>query len=195
MSPARRNDLMMVAAGALVVLVDQLSKHWITQYFTTGAPKDPISLLGPVLQLIYDQNTGVAFSLFEGQNILFLFIALAIGVVGYLYWRMRGSASLPLKVTFGLILGGALGNLIDRFSHRYVVDFIHFQIPGRFDWPVFNMADSAVCIGVVLLAVLLWRMDAEQRQPTLSPDPSPGASVGVVKTDPAPAGQRNATTR
>lgn len=195
MSPARRNDLMMVAAGALVVLVDQLSKHWITQYFTTGAPKDPISLLGPVLQLIYDQNTGVAFSLFEGQNILFLFIALAIGVVGYLYWRMRGSASLPLKVTFGLILGGALGNLIDRFSHRYVVDFIHFQIPGRFDWPVFNMADSAVCIGVVLLAVLLWRMDAEQRQPALSPDPSPGASEGGVKTDPAPAGQRNATTR
>lgn len=192
MSPARRNDFVMVAVGALVVFVDQLSKHWITQYFTTGAPKDPISLLGSVLQLIYDQNTGVAFSLFEGQTILFLFIALAIAVVGYLYWRMRDSASLALKVTFGLILGGALGNLIDRFSHRYVVDFIHFQIPGRFDWPVFNLADSAVCIGVVLLAALLWRLDAGQRKPALNP--TAGAPDGV-KEDPAPAGQHKVTTR
>ncbi|MGH2517837.1 MAG: signal peptidase II, partial [Ktedonobacterales bacterium] len=135
MSPARRNDIVMVAAGVFVVLADQLTKHWITQYFTTGAPKDPIALIGPYLQLIYDQNTGVAFSLLAGQTVLFLFIACAIAVVGYLYWRMRASGSLLLKLTFGLILGGALGNLIDRFSHQYVVDFVHFQIPGRFDYP------------------------------------------------------------
>lgn len=194
MSPARRNDLVMVAAGVFVVLVDQLSKHWITQYFTTGAPKDPISLLGPILQLTYDQNPGVAFSLLEGQGILFLFIALAIAVVGYLYWRLRDSGSLLLKLTFGLILGGAIGNLIDRFSHRYVVDFIHFQIPGHFDYPIFNLADSAICVGVVLLAVLLWRADATNgagRKAT----PTAGPAVSQAAEDDAtPAGKRKVTT-
>lgn len=196
MSPARRNDLVMVATGVFIVLVDQLSKHLITQYFTTGAPKDPISLLGPVLQLIYDQNTGVAFSLLEGQGVLLLFIALAIAVVGYLYWRLRDSGSLLLKLTFGLILGGAAGNLIDRFSRQYVVDFIHFQIPGHFDYPVFNLADSAICIGVVLLAVLLWRSEATSRAPA-SPTPAPtGDSVAarMERNDAAPTGRRKATT-
>lgn len=191
MSPARRNDLVMVAVGVLVVLADQLTKHWITQYFTTGAPKDPISLLGPNLQLIYDQNTGVAFSLLEGQTVLFLFIALAIAVVGFLYWRTRDSGSLVMKLTFGLILGGAFGNLIDRFSHQYVVDFIHFQIPGRFDYPVFNLADSAICIGVLLLAALLWRMDTGQRKPVSADGPTPDEAR---QDDPAPAGRHKATT-
>lgn len=197
MSPARRNDLLMVAVGVLVVLADQLTKHWITQYFTAGAPKDPISLLGPYLQLIYDQNTGVAFSLLEGQGVLFLFIAIAIAVVGYLYWRLHDSASLPLKLTFGLILGGALGNVIDRFSHQYVVDFIHFQIPGHFDYPIFNLADSAICVGVVLLAVLLWRADSSAHKPAPSTGPSDSSdsSVSQAAADgAAPAGQRKATT-
>jgi len=195
MSPARRNDLVMVAAGVFVVLVDQLSKHWITSYFTSGAPKGPISLLGPYLQLIYDQNTGVAFSLLEGQTVLFLFIALAITVVGYLYWRLRDTGSLLLKLTFGLILGGALGNLIDRFSHQYVVDFIHFQIPGHFDFAIFNLADSAICIGVVLLAVLLWRADSvgHQLAPAVNADDASTSAPNVDGS--APASQRKAPTR
>ncbi len=156
MSPARRSDLVMAATGVLVILLDQLTKHWVMQYFTPD--RAPIQLVGHVLELQYVQNTGVAFSLFEGQAILFLFVAIAIGVIGVLYWRARESGSIVLKLTFGLILGGAIGNnLIDRLIHRYVVDFIHFQIPGVFDWPVFNVADSAISVGVVLLAILLWR--------------------------------------
>ena len=191
MSPARRNDIVMVATGAFVVLADQLTKHWITQYFTTGAPKDPISLLGPVLQLIYDQNTGVAFSLLAGQSVLLLFIAIAIAVVGYLYWRLRDSGSLLLKLTFGLILGGAIGNLIDRFSHQYVVDFVHFQIPGHFDYPIFNLADSAICVGVVLLAAYLWHADSTTRKPDPIAD---AAAARSTSDDPAPTSRRKATT-
>jgi lipoprotein signal peptidase len=74
-----------------------------------------------------------------------------------LYWRMRDSGGLGIKATFGLILGGAIGNLIDRFAHAYVVDFIHFQIRGIFDFAVFNVADSAITLGVIGLAYLLWR--------------------------------------
>jgi signal peptidase II len=159
MTSARRNDLLMVGTGLLVIVLDQLTKHWVLQYFAAGTVRAPIQLLGPVLQLQYLANTGAAFSLFEGQTILFVFIGLAIAMIAVLYWRTRETASWLLKLTFGLILGGAIGNLIDRFTHTYVVDFIHFQIPHVFDWPVFNVADSAISVGVVLLAYLLWRSD------------------------------------
>ena len=162
MSAARRNDLIMVAVGAVVVLLDQLTKYWIVQYFSTGAPKGPVALVGNWLELLYTPNTGVAFSLFEGLGVKFLFIALALAVICVLYWRSRDTGGLLLKITFGMILGGAVGNLLDRFTRHYVVDFIHFQVPRVFDWPVFNVADSAISIGVVLLAYLLWRNELGQ---------------------------------
>lgn len=162
LSPARRNDVLAAALGLIVVLVDQLTKHWIVAYFGMPGQRPPIALVGQILQLDYTQNTGVAFSLLAGQAVLFVFIAVAIAVIGSLYWRLREVGSLAIKMTFGLILGGALGNLIDRFRQAYVVDFIHFQIPGRFNFAVFNVADSAISVGVVVLAFLLWRGGAEE---------------------------------
>ena len=166
MTAARQRDLAMVGLGLLVILLDQLTKHWIVSYFSTKPEGYVVPILGQVLSLEYVQNTGVAFSLLQGQVVMFLFIALAIGVVGYLYWRARENGSLALKLSFGLVLGGAIGNLIDRFSHSYVVDFIHFQIPAiRFDFAVFNVADSAISVGVVLLAYMIWRMGIEGERP------------------------------
>jgi signal peptidase II len=184
MSLARRKDLIMVALGLLVVCIDQLTKRWIVDYFT-AAPRPPVPVLGSILELQYVQNTGVAFSMLEGQTLKFVFIAFAIVVIAVLYWRMRDTASMLLKVSFGLVLGGAAGNLIDRFTHRYVVDFIHFQIPGVFNFAVFNIADSAIVIGVLMLAFLLWRestarqgahSDVQRREtPPLSVEPEPPA--------------------
>jgi signal peptidase II len=155
MSLARRNDLIMVATGIVVIFLDQLVKQWITQYFH-GQEGPSISLLGNILQLIYDKNTGVAFSLLEGQASLYIFVALAVAVVVWLYWRLRDSTSVLTKVVFGLILGGAIGNLIDRLRLGYVVDFIYFQIPSiRFQFAVFNVADSSITIGVALLVAVL----------------------------------------
>jgi signal peptidase II len=191
MTPARRNDLMMVAAGVLVVLLDQLTKSWIVRYFGNPiAPSHPpIQILGHILELQYVQNQGVAFSLFEGQTVMFLFIAIAVGVIGYLYWRARDTGPLLLKLTFGLILGGAIGNLVDRFAHRYVVDFIHFHIPAiGFDFAVFNVADSAISIGVVLLAFLLWRGDPIEQVPkvadTAASTPDSEGSQGITSGAP-----------
>lgn len=179
LNPARRNDLAMVALGIVVFIVDQLTKSWIVGYFKVPGFKPPIPIVGAVLQLDYIQNTGVAFSLLEGQSILFLFIFVAIVVIGFLYWRLRDTGSLLIKLTFGLILGGAIGNLFDRVRQGYVVDFVHFQIPGHFDYPVFNMADSAVCIGVVALAFLLWR--------------GPAASAATSDLTPEQPGDQHAT--
>lgn len=152
----RLADVVVICTAVVVIVLDQLTKHLITQYFDSGTSHQPIRLVGSVLQLQYVENTGVAFSLFEGQGILFILIGIALVAIAALYWRMRATASRFLALTFGLVLGGAAGNLVDRFSHAYVVDFIHFQIPGVFDWPVFNVADSAISVGVVLLAFMLW---------------------------------------
>jgi len=166
MSLARQRDLAMVGLGLLIIILDQLTKHWVVSYFSTKPEGYTVPILGQMLSLEYVQNQGVAFSLLEGQTVMFLFIAVAIGVIGYLYWRSRATGSLALKLTFGLVLGGAIGNLIDRFSHSYVVDFIHFQIPAiHFDFAVFNVADSAISIGVVLLALMIWRMGTEGERP------------------------------
>jgi len=162
-STARQNDLAMLGIGLFVVLVDQLTKRWILEYFLTGRPKEAIPILGPYLELRYTENTGVAFSLLEGQTIKFILIALAIAAIGYLYWRTRETGSLLLKASFGLVLGGAVGNLIDRFVRGFVVDFIHVQIPQiGFNFAVFNVADCAISVGVVLLAYLLWRSSPQE---------------------------------
>ncbi len=181
MSIARRKDLAMVAIGLLAVVVDQLTKRWIVTYFTS-APRPPVPLLGQVLELQYLQNTGVAFSLLEGTPLKFLFIAIAITMISWLYWRNRTDGSLLLKVAFGLILGGAAGNLIDRFTRQYVVDFIHFQIPGRFNFAVFNLADSSITVGVLLLAYLLWR------QNTMTPEHDGARPADTLAVADAPTG-------
>lgn len=166
MSASRYHDLIALMVGLTTLIADQLTKAWIVQYFGAEGLRPPVPIFGDVLTLYYVQNTGVAFSLFAGQNVKFLLIALAFGLICYLYWRFREVASLWLRLGFALVLGGATGNLIDRFAHQYVVDFIHFQIPGIFNFAVFNVADSAITIGVLVIAFCLYisMNDAEKAQ-------------------------------
>ncbi len=188
--PARRNDLVMVFTAVLLVVIDQLTKRWIVVYFASQPQRPPIPLLGNVLDLEYVQNNGVAFSLLAGQTVLFVFIALAIAVIAVLYWRTRDTASLPLKLTFGLIMGGAVGNLLDRFTRGSVVDFIHFHLDAiGFNFAVFNVADSGITVGVFLLAVLLG-FGGAQTQATTGTKPEPPANAEVGTTTTAPVGER-----
>jgi signal peptidase II len=158
MSASRYHDLVALMLGLAVLVADQLTKLWIVQYFGVEGLRPPIPILGDVLTLYYVQNTGVAFSLFEGQNVRFLLIALAFGLICFLYWHYRNSATLWLRLGFALVLGGAIGNLLDRFARSFVVDFVHFQIPGVFNFAVFNVADSAISIGVIVIALCLYRI-------------------------------------
>lgn len=176
MPSVRRSDMALAGVGVFVIALDQLTKHIIAGYFGSSTPRAPIQVLGPLLDIEYVQNRGVAFSLFDGQGIKYVFILAAVALVGYLYWRTRETASFLLTLTFGLILGGAIGNLLDRFTLHYVVDFIHFQIPNVFNWPVFNVADSAISIGVVALAILMWR----------APETPPKTAARIEDTDASP---------
>ena len=157
---ARVYDALAFLIAILVLVLDQWTKAWVVTNLSPLSPSffgPRISLIGDYLTLYYIRNNGAAFSLFANSIVLVLLIAVAIGVIAYLYLRMLNTGSLWYKLIFGLIIGGALSNLIDRVRHGgYVVDFISFNIPQfNFHFAIFNLADAAISIGVVLLFVTL----------------------------------------
>ena len=108
-----------------------------------------MEVVGDLLRLVHGQNDGAIFGLFRDQALLFGIISLA--VVAAIVWFHRASGrSTVISLALGLLLGGAIGNMIDRFRFGYVIDFLDVYV-GRYHWPAFNVADSAICIGIVLL--------------------------------------------
>ena len=134
--------------GLLVLFFDQLTKFWVQN---SMLPRDSIPLIPGVFHLTYVQNTGAAFGFLREKTLFFIAVAvLVLGFIIFLIPRLpRGN--LFLRVVFGLLLGGALGNLIDRIRFGYVVDFLDFRI-----WPVFNIADMAIVVGVCFLVWEIW---------------------------------------
>ena len=130
--------------SGLTVVADQLTKLLITN---TLGPGEGWPLLAPLLSFTYVQNTGAAFGLFKGQQFTFIFVS--IGVISWILGivcTMAGALPLPVTWGLGLVFGGAVGNLIDRLRVGYVIDFIDLHV-----WPVFNIADAAITVGVALL--------------------------------------------
>jgi signal peptidase II len=143
----RRLSVAAAVAGT-VVLVDQLTKWWALNRLSSG----PIHLIG-TLDFELARNTGASFSLFQGKAFILVPVAVVLVVVlGVVAWRAPTAGRAAI---LGLILGGALGNLCDRFfrgDHGAVVDFIALHF-----WPTFNVADSCIVVGCVLLVIsLLW---------------------------------------
>lgn len=130
-----------------VVILDQFSKYIVVENMALG---ESIPIIEEVFHLTYILNPGAAFGMFA-HNRLF-FIAIAGIVIGIIIWARREILASPweVKVGCGLFLGGAIGNLIDRARQGLVIDFFDFRI-----WPVFNIADIAICIGVGLI---IWNL-------------------------------------
>ncbi|MBY0575691.1 MAG: signal peptidase II [Gallionellaceae bacterium] len=133
----------------LIIVLDQLSKVWITNHFAYGESLVVLS----VFNLVLLHNTGAAFSFLHDaggmQRWLFSFIAIAASV--WIIWLLRKHAAQTLfALALSLILGGALGNLIDRIVYGYVVDFLHFHWDEHY-FPAFNVADSAITCGALLM--------------------------------------------
>jgi signal peptidase II len=124
---------------ASIIIIDQ-----ITKYIVLKLLKPVINVkLFPFLYLTYTENTGAGFSILQNQKILLIILSiLIIGFLIYYYKKFKKNEQFPIQ----LILGGAIGNLIDRISHGFVIDFINIRI-----WPIFNVADSAISIGIILL--------------------------------------------
>ena len=154
---ARIYDALALLVVAFIVGVDQWTKALVVQYLSPPGTGRIIHLIGQYLLLFYIQNNGAAFSLLANSAVLIGLIVIAVGVICYMYARMINSGSLAIKLIMGMIVGGALGNIIDRVRHAgYVVDFIAFRIPQiGFYFAIFNIADAAISVGVFLFFVAL----------------------------------------
>lgn len=139
-------DFALFFVALAVIGLDQYTKHWVRQNLAPGTSYNPVSWLEPIVTLTYVHNTGAAFGLFPGMQYVFAGVALVVAVLVVIYHRQLTGDSLFLHLAFGLQLGGALGNLIDRVFRGRVTDFIDFRV-----WPVFNVADSSVVVGTILL--------------------------------------------
>ncbi len=132
----------------LLVTADQLSKFWIRSNLAIGESLFEVGFF----RLTRVHNTGAAFGLFQGQSFPLTIIAL-VGVAALLLYALFFHRKLPFlgnrlgKLALGLVLGGTVGNLIDRIYLGYVTDFIDFNF-----WPAFNIADSAIVVGIIILA-------------------------------------------
>ena len=159
----------------LLVLGDQASKHWAHTTLRTGY-NGRVELIDGLLRLTYARNPGAAWGLFAHRSAAFrkpFFVAatlLALAFIFYLFQRTSPKQRV-LALALSCVLGGAIGNFIDRLRFNYVIDFIDVHLGTRFTWPTFNVADIAISCGVLLMLLDMVRggrhpqLDASEQQP------------------------------
>lgn len=117
---------------------------------------DSIKIIDNFFYITYVRNTGAAWSMFAGNRWMLVIVSLIIIVLIILYMIKNKPGSKLEKIGYSMILGGSIGNLFDRIVYGYVIDFFDFYIFG-YDYPIFNLADSFILVGVLLLVIYTWR--------------------------------------
>lgn len=137
---------------AILVLIDQMSKYLVVEFLKD---QPPIVVIEDVLNFFYVENRGAAFGIMQDMRLFFIVITMIIVLaIIFILFKNYKNNSLLFNISLALILGGAIGNFIDRFRLHYVVDFISFRIFG-YDFAVFNLADVFIVIGTILLAIMI----------------------------------------
>ncbi len=157
-----------------VLIADQVTKALVRARFMPGDSKP---LIDGIFNLTYVRNTGAAFGLLPGRQTLFIGVSVIVLVVVALFWRRTRPTAWPIVIALGLVVGGAVGNLIDRAVLGRVTDFFDVRL---FNFAVFNIADSAIVIGVGLL--IAWLMFGPEPENPASHIETPGDAEA---TDPA----------
>jgi signal peptidase II len=153
----------------LIAVADQVSKQWIRDAFALGESRP---IIADCFHFTYLRNTGAAWGIFGGQNIWLAVLSVAVLVLLVIFRRAFLSDTWEHRLALGLLAGGILGNVCDRLKLGYVTDFLDFFWRGH-HFPAFNIADSAICVGVTLYALSsFWR--AGQPPPTV---PHAGAAT------------------
>ena len=150
------------AVALVVVVLDQASKAWILGFFSERAG-EPVAVLTSFFNLVLTGNRGMSFGLFNtnaAMNTAVFTVLAAVIVIALGVW-LRRAHNCVICVALGMIIGGAIGNVIDRLTRGAVVDFLDFHL-GAWHWYAFNLADAAICLGVIglLLDGLLARPKA-----------------------------------
>lgn len=159
--------------ASIVLVLDQVTKRIVADHMFVG---ESIGVLGSFFRLTYVHNDGAAFGLELGGRWSFIVVT-ALVAAFILFYYTRSERTVTARWALALILGGALGNLVDRIRIGEVVDFLHFSV-GGLSYPIFNVADIGVSVGVGLLAIHLFRKDHSERDAhdgeiaPSSPDPT-----------------------
>ena len=139
------------AVAAVVAIADQLSKAWIDATYPQGVPTE---VAGDLVRITKHYNDGGIFGLFGDSALILGIASFAVIAVIFMYQAREGTTTGPLlSLGLGLLLGGAIGNLVDRLRHQYVIDFVDMGI-GSFRWYTFNVADAAISTSIVILIAL-----------------------------------------
>jgi signal peptidase II len=158
-SPLSTPNRRIAAIAALVLAVDQITKAFVVHFLPYDT--DERTVLPGFFKLVHWQNTGAAWSSFAGKNGMLAIIAIAALIILFFSRHHFNSHTLIGQFAFGLVIGGIMGNLVDRIFRHYVVDFLRFYLEQRdgrsLGFPAFNVADSAICVGVTLVFLITWR--------------------------------------
>jgi signal peptidase II len=155
-----------------ILVLDQWTKSLIIQKLLLY---QKVEVIQGFFNIVHVRNTGGAFGIFGGDkgglgSILFVVVSLiAIGVIIFLFIKIKENEK-TLALSFSLILSGAIGNLIDRLRYGEVIDFLDFYLSST-HWPTFNVADSAICIGIGLMALELLKRDHKEGNKSRAPNP------------------------
>lgn len=141
----------MFIVAFIILIIDQ-----VTKFFALNLRDGKvIYLIDEFLKFKYLENRGAAFGILQNQKWLLSLVSIAVIIyLIYFYFKYKNRLSSIYRVTLGLILGGAIGNLIDRMVRNFVVDFISVTFPNGYNFPIFNVADMAIVIGVILILIL-----------------------------------------
>ena len=163
----KQNYNLRIAILALLVFgLDQLTKWTVLQFLPIPGQSEAHVLPG-FFRIVHWYNTGAAWSMFSDNNTILAVISSVALVVLVLARKKFGAETSLGSLSLGLIFGGIAGNLLDRIVHGHVIDFLYFHLITRdgklHDFPAFNIADSAICVGVGLLFILSWRPESQPK--------------------------------
>lgn len=150
---------MYFAIPIFIILVDQISKFLAVKYLKGNGA---FVIIDNFLRFYYVENYGAAFGILKDRRIFFIIITIVV-IICVIFFMVRYSRILnkPIKIALLMLLGGAVGNLIDRVKLGYVIDFISVRLPGGYNFPVFNLADSFIVISTILIMFFVLTSELE----------------------------------
>ena len=147
-------SILYIIIGVIWFIVDYVTKYFIQQHFVPG---ESLPIIPNVFHITYILNYGAAFGILRDQRIFFLTVVVILIVALWVFRKQIKNGGMLPQLGASLLVSGALGNALGRLVRGAVVDFFDFRI-----WPIFNVADIGICIGVVLLAIYFWRYDSKK---------------------------------
>jgi signal peptidase II len=171
-----KDYVLLLSVATVSIALDQWTKWWVRENIEYGGQWLPewLSWLSPYARLVHWYNSGAAFGIFQNGNLVFTTLAFIVMGAILFYYRQVDAEDWTLKLAMGLQLGGAAGNLIDRLLMGKVTDFISISV-----FPVFNIADASISIGVAVLLLGVWLKEREEKLKAAQVDPliEPAADI------------------